>query len=342
MQVLGIIVNYRTAALAVRAMDAGHEALTRLPAQARLTVVDNDSQDGSFEHLVAAVRRRGWQDRVKVLASGRNGGFGYGNNVAIADALASTSPPDFFYLQNPDAFPDPTAVARLIERMQGNSRVGIAGSYIQGMNGEPHRTAFRFPSAAGELETYARFGPVTRWLRRRVVAIPVPEHTRLVDWVAGASMMVRREVFERVGLFDERFFLYFEETDLCQRAWQAGFETLYVRDSKVSHIGSASTGLRAVGERTPPYWFDSRTHYFRKNHGPAYLWLSNAAVLTGTAVCRLRRAIQGVHPPDEPAHFLRDFLEHSLTGQLDDRDQRDPRSRPTRRTPTPPARPSVA
>jgi N-acetylglucosaminyl-diphospho-decaprenol L-rhamnosyltransferase len=343
MRVLGIIVNYRTPELTVDAVATGVAALERLPGEATLVVVDNDSRDGSYDILRREVRRRGWESRVTVVDSGRNGGFGYGNNVAISRALASPRPPDYFYLQNPDAFPTPTAVERLVQRMESDARIGIAGSRVHGVDGEPHRTAFRFPTATGELEAYARMGPVTRALGRSVVAIPVPEGSVTVDWVAGASMMVRREVFERVGLFDETFFLYFEETDLCRRAQLAGFQTVYEHGSVVAHIGSASTGLRKVGERTPPYWFDSRRHYFRKNHGVPYLWLSNAAVVVGTGLCRLRRAIARYRGRDEPARFLRDFVVHSVRGGRVTRPPfKDPPSRPTRRTPTPPATPSAA
>jgi N-acetylglucosaminyl-diphospho-decaprenol L-rhamnosyltransferase len=342
MRVLGVIVHYRTPELCVSAIEAGCAALDRVDGPTHLVVVDNDSRDGSYELLRGVVKARGWGERVSVWSSGRNGGFGFGNNFAIRRALRSFSPPDYFYLQNPDAFPEPGAVAALLRRMEADPRVGIAGSFLHGTDGAPHRTAFRFPTAASELETYARMGPVTRWLRQHVVATPVPDATVPVDWVAGASMLVRREVFERVGTFDEAFFLYFEETDLCLRARQHGYSTLYVRDSVVEHIGSASTGLRNLAVRKPSYWFDSRRHYFQKHHGRPYLWLANAAVVAGTGLCRLRRAVQGHQADDEPRHFLRDFVARSFRSAPDEPVLTEGRSRRTRHTPSPPATPSAA
>ena len=86
-------------------------------------------------------------------------------------------------------------------------------------------------------------------LNRWIVAPDMPPQSGRVDWVSGASFMVRRQVFESVGMFDEDFFLYFEETDLCRRALSAGFETHYVRQARVQHIGSVSTGIAGGSAR---------------------------------------------------------------------------------------------
>src|SRR5277367_5597369 len=89
------------------------------------------------------------------------------------------------------------------------------------------------------------------------------------DWVNGASMMVRREVFDSIGLMDEKFFLYYEETDFCLRALEAGWPTWTVPSSRVVHLEGQSTGATgaiAKRKRVPKYWFDSRRRYFRKHH----------------------------------------------------------------------------
>ena len=154
--------------------------------------------------------------------------------------------------------------------------VGIVGSYVHGTDGAPHVTAFRFPTIQSEIEGSLRLGVVTRALKDFEVPVGIPESTTEVDWLAGASMMVRRRVLEQVGLFDESFFLYFEETDLCRRVRRAGHRIVYVKESSVAHIGSASTGMK-TWTKVPDYWFDSRRHYFLKNHGRAYLAAATAA-----------------------------------------------------------------
>ena len=132
-----------------------------------------------------------------------------------------------------------------------------------------------------------------------------------MDWVAGASMVIRRDVLDEIGLFDEQFFLYFEETDLCLRAAKAGHPTYYVPESRVTHIGSASTGLKDLSKRLPTYWFESRRHYIGKHHGKKYLWGSNLAWAGGHTLWQVRRRLQR-KPPADPPHLLADFLKFNF------------------------------
>ena len=309
-RLLTVIVNYRTADMTWKALHALLPELEAFP-DARVVIVDNDSRDGSFEKLTAAVRDGGLSGRVKVVASERNGGFAYGNNFAIRPALASNDPPDYVYLLNSDAFPEDGAVRKLVEFLEAHPSAGIAGSFIHGPDGEYHQTAFRFPTVASEFESTLGFGPVSRLLDRFIVALPRPHATLQVDWLAGASMLIRRQVFESIGLFDDTFFLYYEETDFCRRAQLAGWSTHYVVDSSVAHIGSASTGMKDKSKRTPAYWFDSRRHYFLKNHGPAYLTAADVAYVVGNALRRVRFRIQGRPEIDARGH-LTDFIRHNF------------------------------
>jgi N-acetylglucosaminyl-diphospho-decaprenol L-rhamnosyltransferase len=310
-RILTVLLNWRTPDMTLRALEAAVRELDGLDAE--VNVVDNDSGDGSFEAMTQAVADRGWP-HVRVLQSGRNGGFGAGNNFGIRAGLRDGSRPDYVYILNSDAFPDPGSIARLVTYLQDMPHVGFAGSYIHGPEGEPHITAFRFPSVWSELEGAARFGPISRLLSRHTVPLPLPGMSRPVDWLAGASMMMRYTVLERIGIFDETYFLYFEETDLCLRAKRAGYATHYVRDSAVTHIGSVSTGMK-VWRRTPGYWFDSRLHYFRKNHGVAYAAAATLAHVTGGLLWRLRRLIQR-KPPADPPHFLSSLIRHDAAAAL--------------------------
>ena len=126
------------------------------------------------------------------------------------------------FMLNPDAIAEPNTVTTLLSFFDRNPKAGIAGSRISGLDGAPHTSAFRCPTPLGELESGLRLGIATRVLNRWVVAPGPRTTTGSVDWVAGASFMIRRKVFEDVGLFDEEFFLYFEEIDLCARAAKAG------------------------------------------------------------------------------------------------------------------------
>ncbi|MBO9474057.1 glycosyltransferase [Shimia sp. R10_1] len=305
---LAVILNWRTPEMTLKAAEAAAHEMAGIDGQ--IVIVDNDSGDGSFEQMHAALASAHWaQGRVELVQSGRNGGFGAGNNFGIRHALAQRAY-DYIYILNSDAFPGAGSIAALIAHLEDTPDCGFAGSYIHGEDGAPHFTAFRFPSIWSELEGAARIGAISRLLSRYVVPLPLPQATKRVDWLAGASMMMRRQVLEEIGLFDERFFLYFEETDLCLRARRAGWRVDYVRASEVMHIGSVSTGMKNW-QRMPQYWFDSRQHYFRKNHGTAYAVAATVAHVVGGLLWKLRRVV-GRKPRRDPEHFLRDLVVHAL------------------------------
>ena len=306
-RVLTIIVNYKTPDLTVQSYQAALQHLQ----DGKIFIVDNDSGDGSVEKIAAAIEADGVGDRVRVMASGHNGGFGFGNNFGIRAGLAEEPRFEYFYLLNSDAFPEEGAIDRLIDFLEQRPEAGIVGSYVHGVDGTPHDTAFRFPTAAGELESTLRLGMVSRLLKHYVVSMGFPDTPTQVDWLAGCSMMIRRRVLEEIGLFDETFFLYFEETDLCMRARRHGWLTYYVPESSVAHVGSASTGIQNLERRTPSYWFDSREHYFRKNYGDRYLWAANAAWLFGQTMWSVRRRIQRKPKADAPK-IIQDFVRHMV------------------------------
>ena len=197
-RILTIILNYKTADMTMQSAEAALREMEGI--EGEIIIVDNASNDGSFEKLSA--KAQDWP-RVRVVQSGHNGGFGAGNNVGLRMGLSDGSMPDYFYVLNSDAFPDAGSIRALLEYLEKNPQVGFAGSYIHGPEGDPHLTTFRFPSIWSELESAARFGPITRLLRSKRVPIEVPRETCQVDWLAGASMMMRRDVLEEILEYEE-------------------------------------------------------------------------------------------------------------------------------------------
>jgi hypothetical protein len=244
----------------------------------------------------------------------RNGGFAYGNNAGIRPALQSSDPPDYVLLLNPDTLIRPGALQALVEFLDSHPSVGIAGSRLEHPNETPQRSAFRFHSIWSELESGLRLGFVSKLLRRKIVAPPVPQQTCPTDWVAGASMMIRRAVFDQIGLMDEAYFMYFEEVDFCLRAKRAGWPCWYVPLSRVVHLVGQSSGvtdIKQARKRRPAYWFQSRKRFFVANFGPARAFLANIAWAFGYATYRVRRAIQR-KPDTDPSHLLRDFVRNNF------------------------------
>lgn len=304
-RVLTVLLNYRTPEMTLRAAQAARRAMADVAGE--IVIVDNDSGDESERMLREGTAA--WP-KTRVIQSGHNGGYGAGNNVGMRAGLSDGTKPDFIYLLNSDAFPDPDAIAQLRDYLVANPDCGFVGSRIVGEDGADHVTAFRFHSIWSEFERAAHTGPISRVLRKHIVPMGVPKAPTRVDWCAGASVMFRQSVLEKVGLFDEAFFLYFEETDLCHRITDAGWHGIYLPESRVVHVGGASTGVTEHA-RKPAYWFDSRHLYFTKRGGRGYAALATFAYLAGASIWTLRRIIERKEDRIAP-HFLRDLVSHSV------------------------------
>ena len=308
-----VIVNYRTPGLTIDCLHSLASEVRSLP-DTRVVVTDNASGDGSVEQISRAIETEGWSDWVSFMPLERNGGFAYGNNAAIRPVLQSTNPPDYVLLLNPDTIVRPRALKVLVDFMDEHPEVGIAGSRLENPDSTPQHSAFRFHSVQSELDYGLRIGAVSKLLARWWIAPPISEEPCQTDWVAGASMIVRREVFEAAGLMDEEYFMYYEEMDFCLQANRAGWSCWYVPESRVVHLVGQSSGVtdtKRKPKRLPQYWFDSRRRYFLKNHGWLYAALADASWASGFALWRLRRVVQG-KPDGDPPQILSDFLRNSV------------------------------
>lgn len=309
MKVLVVIVNHKRPELVLQGLRSLAPELAAIGGGCRAIVTDA-SGDGSDERIEQGIREHGFGDWATLLRLDKNGGYGYANNRAISSALAGPDPPEFFYLLNPDAYVYPGAVQELLRCMEQRPDVGLCGSQQEQPDGSINRSAFRFPGVCSELMAGSRLGFLKLIFPQAEIAPPPPTQPAPADWLSGASLLVRRSVLERVGLFDETFFLYYEETDLCLRAQRAGFRCWFVPTSRVVHLEGQSTGItdtQAAPQRLPRYWFESRQHYFMKNHGPWRKRLADLAWTLGFVSWRARRHFQG-KTDDDPPHLLSDFV----------------------------------
>jgi GT2 family glycosyltransferase len=313
-RLLIVTVNYRTSHLVIEGLRALEREVKSIPG-VHVAIVDNNSGDGSVEKIGAAIAAEGWGDWATLMPSSLNGGFSYGNNYATRPALQSPNPPDYILLLNPDTQVHPGAIQELLNFMDQHPDVGIAGSSFEEADGKPWPYAFHFPSFISEFEWGFRLGIVSKLLAKwRVVQTMDQTKEQQIDWIPGASMMIRRQVFESIGLMDEGYFLYYEETDFCLQAKRAGWTCWYVPQSRVMHILGQSTGVTATNQapkRLPKYWFNSRRRYFLKNHGLFYAALADASWIIGYAFWRVRRVIQ--RKPDlDPPKMLGDAIRNSV------------------------------
>lgn len=310
MKLLVVIVNYRVAPLVVDCLRSVAEERRLVPGT-RVAVCENGSGDASAAQLRAAIDDNGWRDWCSLTVSPTNLGFTGGNNLLIGPALEGPDAPRYVLLLNPDTIVRPHAFEALVDFMDRNPAVGIAGSRLEDPDGTPQRSAFRFKSPLGEFEGAVGLGLVTRLLNRWVVAPPVVDHACETDWVAGASMIVRSEVLEQTGLLDEDYFTYFDDIDFCFNARKRGWPTWYVPESRVVHLVGQSTGVTTTPKRMPAYVLEARRRYFLKNHDPFYAALVDAGMISGLALARLRSALTG-RAGTAPPHLLADSIRHSV------------------------------
>jgi GT2 family glycosyltransferase len=311
MRALVVILNYRTPELAIQCLASLEHEIEQV-GSIHVAVTDNASGDGSVDKIAAAIASNGW-DWCTLLPLQKNGGYCFGNNAGIRPFLNGDDPPELVMLVNPDAYIRENAITKLLEFMDAHPEVGIAGARVEAPDGTPQHCAFRFPSIQSELLGGFRLGVLTKALRNRDLLYDLGNEPLEVDWVTGAAMMIRREVFDAIGLLDEGYFLYFDEVDFCLRARRAGWLVYYVPDAVVAHLQAQATGItdgRKKQRRYPDYWFDSRRRFFVKNHGKIKAMAADVAFLTGYATYRARRVIQ--RKPDlDPPRFWYDFLRNS-------------------------------
>jgi GT2 family glycosyltransferase len=308
-----VIVNYRTPELCLDCLRSLEQERRSLPGL-RVHLVDNCSGDHSVDVLRAGIDANHWSDWVVLLPQDRNGGFAFGNNAGIRPALFSEDPPKYFHLLNPDTIVRKDGVYQLVNYLECNPEVGIAASSLEDLEGNRRVVSFRFPSVLSEFDSGLRLGVVSRLLEPYLVS-PArrPTNPCPTDWASGASLMVRRETLTRVGLMDEGFFLYFEETDFLRRAARHGHPCHYVPDSRIVHLVGKSTGLggNSPAQRRPAYWFESRRRYFSKHHGKLYAAAADLAFVAGRSLYEARRRISR-RPDHDPPHLLEDFVAHSV------------------------------
>lgn len=228
-------------------------------------VVDNASTDGTRDLVESRF------PHVRVL-SGPNRGFAYGNNRGLEQARAR-----YLLMLNPDTEVIDGTFGELVRELDSRPQVGVVGVRQIKPDGTPCRTIHRFPSftrALGEALSYERWPVHPAWAGEREMDPDAYERERECDWPTGSFMLVRREALLSAGLFDERFFLYSEEPDLCLRIKRAGWQVLYLpRMTIVHHSGKG--GIQPRMEAQDAY---ARKQYARKHFSTTYRRLYLAAL----------------------------------------------------------------
>jgi N-acetylglucosaminyl-diphospho-decaprenol L-rhamnosyltransferase len=230
LSVTAVIVNYNAGDLLLPCIRS-----LRDDGVADVVVVDNGSSDGSLDALGAA------EPAVKVVPLGRNLGYGSAVNRGAHDVTA-----DCLLIMNPDTLVEPGMVKALVAALERGPRVGIAGPRIEEPDGSLYPSARTFPSLADAIG-HAFLGlivPSNPFTRRYRMLDWDHATARDVDWLSGACLLVRRRAFEEIGGFDEAYFMYLEDVDLCWRMQRAGWGVTYEPSARLVHFQGHSTSKR--------------------------------------------------------------------------------------------------
>jgi GT2 family glycosyltransferase len=220
-------------------------------------VVDNASTDGSAEMVRAEF------PTVRLVANDENRGFTAASNQGLAISRGRC-----LVLLNPDTEVVGDALATMLHHLDSNPEIGALGPQLRYPDGSRQSSRRRFPTFATAL---VESTVVQEWwsdhgvLRRYYMADTPDDAIQPVDWVVGACLLVRRQVYEQVGELDEGFFMYSEEMDWCKRIKDAGWEVVYLPTATVIHHEGKSS--EQVVPSRHIHFQSSKVRYFRKHHG---------------------------------------------------------------------------
>lgn len=221
-----------------------------------VVVFDNHSCDGSVQMIEKEF------PQVRLLVSEQNLGFSRGHNHCAKVAQGK-----YLFLLNPDTLVAAGALEQLVAFAEAHPEVGIVGPKILNPDGSLQYSCRRFPNPVAALfrnTPLGRLFPHNRYTRDYLMTDWDHSSVREVDWVSGAAFLIRKAVYDQLGGFDEQFFMYCEDVDLCYRAWQAGWKVVYIPDAVIYHAIGRSTDL--VANRMIRTFHQSMYRYYKKHY----------------------------------------------------------------------------
>ena len=289
------IVNYNTRELLRQCLESVRRAEPGV-----VVVVDHGSTDGSIAML------RSEFPNVVLEVNPANPGYGAGANRAIRRTSETG-----VLLLNSDTVLEPGALTVLRTYLDSHPRAGLVGPRLRNPDGTLQRSCYHFLTPFQMLVAQtglARLFSVTPVLRDRFLPASPHDTARVVPWVKGAALVIRRTAFEAVGGFDETFFMYAEELDLCYRLKEAGWETHFAPVTDVVHVEAASTAQHRA--RMEVKLFDSVHLFYRRHYTRARLQQLRLVVASVMAqrIAHSTLQLSGARTPSERARAVEDLV----------------------------------
>jgi GT2 family glycosyltransferase len=233
-------------------------------------VVDNSSADGSAEMVKKEF------PEVKLIANNKNLGFAKANNQAIREAKG-----DFILLLNPDMRVFPDTIKNMVEWMRENKEAAVAGCRLVNEKGGTVKQVRRFPEIWGQLAIILKLPHLFPKILNKYLRVDFDyKKSASVDSIRGSFFMIRRETIEKIGLLDERYFIWFEEVDYCQKVKKIGEGVWYTPAAKcLDYVGQSFSQLPRG--KTQKYFRDSQLAYFKKWRPAWQYWVLKLAWIPG-------------------------------------------------------------
>jgi len=282
-----VIINFRTPKFITDCLSTLFPELEEI--DARVVVVDNHSEDASPMLIKEWLAEHDKDSKVLFIQSDTNAGFSAGNNLGIKALDAK-----YYLLLNSDTLVRPGAIQSILDTIALYPKAGLVSPRLEWTDGTGQESCFRYPNPFSEFMASAQTGFIDRMLNRYIV--PMPVQTRLAgpEWTSFACVLIRREVFQQIGLLDEGYFMYFEDTEFCHRARKAGWEIMHNPEARVIHLHGGSSPLeqnKSLKKRLPSYYYESRTRLFFQTNGRLGLIVANLMWWLGRMVSKSRQLL---------------------------------------------------
>ncbi len=227
------IVNYLTCEVVLKAVASLEADLASTNLDAQITVVDNSSNKDAMKDRLAYE-----YPNVTYVDAGGNVGFSKANNIGF-----QLTPARYYMALNPDTTipAESQVIAKMLRYMDAHPKIGALAPQLVYPDGSIQRSVYRFDLASILIKPFRhlrldeRFGFVKKRASRLLMHDFALDNTQPVDWALGAALLIRREVVDEIGWFDERYFMYMEDCDWCHRMWEAGWPVYYYPEVQITH-----------------------------------------------------------------------------------------------------------
>lgn len=281
-----IIINFRTPGMLIDCLVSLLPELRCI--DSRVVIIDNNSGDDSIP-IIKKWLKENPNEKVDVISSNNNSGFSGGNNLGI-NSIKSEN----YLLLNSDTLIRKNSIQQLLDTGYKYKNAGLITPQLEWPDTLPQISCFNYLSPISEFISSAQTGFFTNFFLKYDVPIPVTKKISTPEWSSFACVLIKKEVFDEVGLMDDGYFMYFEDAEFCYRAKKSGWKVLNNPSARVVHLRGGSSPVKEntkLKKRLPLYYYESRTRYFYQLYGWFGLTFANILWSIGRLISKSRQLL---------------------------------------------------